>query len=178
MGRRGGVSASKVISRTADSVHITGTLDDAAVDATAPMDGIVQRYNMTHGLNFLVVNLARRVRLWGAAGAHPAVLLMRAGVGLTRPGVDDEVDGESVKVTSSRALARTRVPTSRSGSRDGCRPFQRYKVTFAKPRIEVTGGHGRMTALTQSVTAGIGIPPLSLSAGQRGTTSFGSGHLG
>src|SRR5690348_16080223 len=53
----------KVIARTDAAVRTTGRLEGVDVDATAPMDLIVQRYNMTHGLNFLMANVARRFRL-------------------------------------------------------------------------------------------------------------------
>ena len=140
------------------------------------MDGIVQRYNMTHGLNFLVANVARRLPLWGAAGAHPATLTVRAGVGLTRPGVDDEVDGESVEGYELAGPGGDAGANFKVRVRGRLSAISEYKVTLAKPRIRVTDGHGQMTALTQSVTMGIGIPAC-FARSRRAGGIVGRGHV-
>src|SRR4051794_35575149 len=44
-------------------VHVTGTLAGVAVDATTRMDTLVQRYSMSHGMNFVLLNLVGRFPL-------------------------------------------------------------------------------------------------------------------
>ena len=77
----------KMIADTAESKHLTGTRSGAAVDATARVDSIVQRFEISHGVNYLTLDaLVRyplfpdrerfrrgRVQLCGGVGVGPVI---------------------------------------------------------------------------------------------------------
>src|SRR6478672_2645503 len=51
----------KVYADTSAAVQITGRLANASLDTTARMDTIVQRYSMSHGMNFVLINAVVRI---------------------------------------------------------------------------------------------------------------------
>jgi hypothetical protein len=55
----------KVYARTRDIVHVSGTFAGSAIDDRLVMFSFVERYNQTHGLNFLFANLVWRQPLGG-----------------------------------------------------------------------------------------------------------------
>jgi hypothetical protein len=115
------------------------------------MDALVQRYTMTHGLNFVVANIVRRQRL----GEGDALLVSRLGVGPTIPHAESRVldvrreqyQYAGVGVHLSVGLERRLL-----GRLAG---LAEYKVTMARPRIDVAGGTGRTTAVTHHVAFGL-----------------------
>src|SRR3954469_7099909 len=51
----------KVYADTSAAVHVIGRLAGTNVDTTTRMDAIVQRYSMSHGMNFALVNAVLRI---------------------------------------------------------------------------------------------------------------------
>ena len=146
----------KAVARTARIVHVTGQSNGLPVDISMPMDEIVQRYAMTHGLNFWLGNLVWRVPL-GSASANRTALVLRAGAGPVTPGVDTVVGRKSVQHyqyagMGAAASAGLDIQVWRLLSF-----IAEYKFTYAKPKIDVDGGHGQTTTLAHHVAAGIGI---------------------
>lgn len=160
LGRRLGVEFEflhiKVISRTGDAVRVSGVVAGAPVETTLPMDAVVQRHAMTHGLNFLLGNLVWRAPL-GRDPDGPAVLVLRGGAGPVMPGVDSVVDHVSTQGyqfagwgghASAGLDLRIRGPLSATVD---------YKLTAARPKVDVAGGSAWMTAVSHHVAAGIAI---------------------
>jgi hypothetical protein len=144
----------KVISRTERDVHVVGRQGDAAVDLTQPMNAIVQRYAMTHGLNFFLANLVWRQPLGDQSGAHPLALTLRGGAGPVMPGVDTVVGRRSVQHYQYAGLGGA----ASAGLEIRLWPVvslsAEYKFTAARPRIDVDGGTGRTTTVAHHVAAG------------------------
>ena len=70
----------KVYAQTQDRYPTTGELGTSQAAAGGPMDAVVQRFAMSHGLNFLLANLVTRTSLGG-----PMSFTARAGFGPTLP---------------------------------------------------------------------------------------------
>jgi hypothetical protein len=145
----------KVISLTTRTVHVTGTLAGAPIDTQAPMDFYVDRYSMTHGLNFLVINLVSRTPIGGANGR--SALMLRGGVGPTRPGVDTSVLGVSIQRYEYAGIGGDAAAGVSVRLLDHFTAIAEYKFTYARPTISVDGGKGQMTARTQQIAIGFAL---------------------
>ena len=80
----------KVIGRTDRAYPVSGldTLDTSESGALV-MNTVVQRYAMTHGLNFALINMVMRTPVRG-----PVTLVWRAGAGPTLPHAETTIDGQ------------------------------------------------------------------------------------
>jgi len=143
----------KVIAKAADAYPVRGVEQGATVDEVSRMDARVQRYSMTHGLNFGLVNFVIRRPL----GNGRAVLVGRAGAGPTLPHAETtiatvpreqyEFGGLGVQLAGGVEFAL--------GSRFSA--LGEYKFTRARPEIDVDGGTGRMTARCHQMAFGLAI---------------------
>lgn len=141
----------KVIAATDRTYHATGSIDGVTVDESVPMDILVQRYAMTHGLNFLLINFVNRLPL----GATRFTLVTRAGAGATLPHAEttiDDVDREQYQFAGPGAKVEFGVAfrlfhaLSLSSA---------YKLSVARPLISIADGTGRMLAVTHQISGGV-----------------------
>lgn len=144
----------KVISDTSKSYAASGTIKFTAIpsDSTLPMNAEVQEYQMTHGLNFLIVNVVGRFPL----RFNPRLsLIARLGLGDTLPHAETNVLQQSIQryefaglgIQGSAGLAM-RLSHLISLIAD-------YQISDADPQITVVGGTGRTRALSQQVALGL-----------------------
>lgn len=144
----------KVIGQTSRPVTIVGQVGGptgTAVDTQARMSDFVQRYSMTHGLNFLVVNLVSRTPL----GATPVAFLVRAGAGPTLPHAETTVDGRTQEQYEYAGLgvhAAAGVDLRLVGRLSA---VVEYKFTAARPTISIVNGTGQTSAVSHQVAVGI-----------------------
>lgn len=126
-----------------------GTVVPAVV---LPMNEYVQRYSMTHGLNFLLVNLVSRTPL---AGDQAAVIL-RAGAGPTIPHSESSVlhqVQQQYEYAGMGAHASAGLDLRLKGRLS---VTTEYKFTYARPRITLAkGGSGRTTSASHHVAVGL-----------------------
>jgi hypothetical protein len=160
-GRRFGVEAEwlhmKVIAETSQSTHVTGTLFGDAIDSTFPMDQLIQRYDMTHGLNFLMGNFVVRLPLGAGTSTHPASVVFRVGAGPTVSGTDSQAGDIVVQRYEhagfgGQAAAGLDLPIGGAWS-----ALVEYRLTYASPQISVGGGHGRTTAIANQIAFGLAV---------------------
>lgn len=143
----------KVFAETAGSFDLSGRLNGAARAGRERMDAIVQRYSMTHGLNFLVINAVSRRPI----GAGRVALVARAGAGPTIPHAESSIEfvsREQYEYAGPGIHAASGVDVQ-IGRRVSM--MLEYKLTAARPRISVAGGTGRTTSISQHVAAGIAL---------------------
>lgn len=117
----------------------------------------VERYRMTHGLNYLVVNLVSRVPLGrSASGEAPVALVSRAGAGITLPHAETTVFGasqEQYEYAGPGAHAAVGLDVRLKGRLS---LVTEYKVTYAKPKISTANnGTGQTTTLSHHIAVGI-----------------------
>jgi hypothetical protein len=117
----------------------------------------VTRYQMTHGLNFLVLNLTNRIPLGrSSSGDARYALIGRAGAGVTLPHAETTVFGESqeqYEYAGIGAHAAVGVDVRLKGRLS---VITEYKVTYARPTITTANnGTGRTTSLSHHVAVGL-----------------------
>jgi hypothetical protein len=116
------------------------------------MDTLVQRYAMSHGLNYLLGNLVIR------RPVHDRVALVaRGGAGVTIPHAESTVLGvarDLYEYAGPGVHAAAGVDWQIHGPLS---VVGEYKLTWAKPEISVASGTGRTTALTHHFAFGVGI---------------------
>jgi len=126
-----------------------GTVVPAVV---LPMDAYVQRYSMSHGLNFLLINVVSRTPI----GDGRAAFIARAGAGPTRPHSESVVlnqTQEQYEYAGMGAHASAGIDVRLRGRMS---LMTEYKFTYAKPRITLAaGGRGQTTAASHHVAVGL-----------------------
>jgi len=154
--RRLGIEAEfihlKVFADTTREYEAQGRLAGLAPGGRLHMNTLVQRYAMTHGLNFLVGNAVFR------RPVHDRLALVaRAGAGVTLPHAETTVLGvakDHYEYAGPGAHVAAGVDWQLHG------PFSvvgEYKLTYAQPEITIAGGRGRTTSLSHHFAFGIGI---------------------
>jgi len=155
-GRRLGIEVEflhiKVYARTADEVRIHGTYAGVPIDDRLPMNTFVDRYNQTHGLNFLFANLVWRQPLGGRAA-----LLLRGGAGPVRPGRDIVMPGLNVQGYQFAGVGAQAAAGLEVRLNGWLSALTEYKFTHARPELNLGAGHGRMTADTHNLVFGVAI---------------------
>jgi hypothetical protein len=144
----------KVIAETDKTYAIANFVGDQP-SSSARMDNIVQRYAMSHGLNFILVNLLSRTSIGGPGGR--TAIVVRGGAGPTLPHAESTVFGVEKEQYEWAGLgvhgaAGLEVRISKRIAIVG-----EYKLTFAKPTITTADGTGQTTALTHHVAGGVKI---------------------
>lgn len=95
LGVEGEFIHAKVISDASQVVHVRGNRDGVALDDERPLGSVLPRFQLSHGLNFVLANVAL---FWpiGMSKPDPAVMIVgRVGAGPTVPHVEATFDGVS-----------------------------------------------------------------------------------
>lgn len=116
----------------------------------------VTRYQMTHGLNYLVANLTTRRPIGRSAyGESPLSLVGRLGAGITIPHAETTVRGamkEQYENAGFGAHASVGLNYRLAGR---LALVGEYKMTYAKPKITTAwNGWGQTTTLSHHVAVG------------------------
>jgi len=148
----------KMIADTSRTYGTTGQIDGVALPAgmSSTMSDVVQQFRITHGLNFLLINLVwrqaigsahnPRLALWGRVGAGPTLPHPETTV-LTQHLEEYELRGAGAD--ASLGFDCLIVPHFSA--------FTEYRVTYARPSIAVVGGAGGMSALSQEWNFGLSV---------------------
>jgi lipid A oxidase len=116
----------------------------------------VTRYQMTHGLNFLVVNLTNRIPLGRSAYGEPrAALVARGGAGVTLPHAETTILGESLEQYEYAGLGAHAALGLDVRLKGRLSLVSEYKLTYARPTITTAhNGTGRTTSLSHHLAVG------------------------
>jgi hypothetical protein len=94
VGFEGEVIHLKVYARTGNATRVSGTYLGRPVDAVAPIDDIVQRLSISHGLNLLLANVVGRSTIVSRPGGAPRLQVIgRFGAGPTLVHPEATIDG-------------------------------------------------------------------------------------
>ena len=85
----------KVYAETGPIAQISGTLQGVPISESAPLNSVVQRFNITHGVNLILANFVARKAFRQVASPARFLLSGRVGLGLTIPHAENEVLGIS-----------------------------------------------------------------------------------
>jgi hypothetical protein len=144
----------KVIADTSREYAVSGRAGGSVLPpGRARMSEIVEQYQMTHGLNFVLVNLVTRTPI-GAGGSPRTALVARAGAGPVIPHAETRVAGRSQEQYEYAGVGAHAAAGLDLRLRGRWSALIEYKLTIARPEIELASGTGRMTALTHQVAVG------------------------
>lgn len=117
----------------------------------------VTRYQMTHGLNFLVVNLTNRTPLGRSAYGEPRVaLIARGGAGITLPHAETTILGQAREQYEYAGLGAHAALGFDVRLKGRLSLVSEYKLTYAKPTITTAhNGTGRTTTVSHHVAVGV-----------------------
>jgi hypothetical protein len=130
-----------------------------AEDTPALLAGGVQRFSMSHGLNYLLANIAWRRPMGGTIDRPRGWITARAGAGPTVPHTESAVGGvtqqqyEIGRVGGQLAAGAEIRVVSRLTA------FGEYKLTRAHARVAVAGGTMAGKFLTHQIAFGLGWHP-------------------
>jgi opacity protein-like surface antigen len=121
------------------------------------MDTFVQRYSMSHGMNFVLVNLVARIPIAtdGSGDTSRMAFLARAGAGRMLPHGETQIAGEFVEGYEWAGLG-----SQLAGGLDvrlvgRLSATVEYRFSHARPEITVAEGTGRTTANAHQLTFGV-----------------------
>jgi len=138
----------KTFARAAAPIRATGTVDGADVEGSAPLSSVIERFAMSHGLNFVLANVVYRQGI--GADPQPRVsIAARAGAGITVPHVESTIAGVSREqyelggVGMQVAIGAELRVTGRLHS------FAEVKITHTAESVSVSAGSisGRFTTV-------------------------------
>lgn len=152
----------KLLGETAETRHLIGTRSGAPVDAAVRVDSIVQQFNISHGLNYLTLDLLLRHRLLsdGERFRQGRVQLYGGvGVGPVIAHAENRIDGAPNEQRYEVAGAGVQVFLGARGllfKYFGL--FAEYKFTHSSLEVSVASGEGHVEENTHHLVGGITIP--------------------
>jgi opacity protein-like surface antigen len=157
LGIEGEFIHAKVFAEVDRDVHATGTRHGAAFATDVRLSSVVQRLSMSHGLNFILVNVAARHGFGptDASGAHRLVGVVRAGAGPTMPHAESHIDDVTMEQYESGGLGVQVGGGIEIAIGHGIGALGEYKFTSASPEIDVPGGTATIPSRTHHVVFGV-----------------------
>ncbi len=148
----------KIIAEDDEEVAVVGTRDGAAVDADERIDRTLESLDITHGLNFLTVNIVHRWLF------DPETFLGRfepyvgAGGGIAIPHVEASIGGESDHGYQTDGPAFQALAGLSATLVGPLAVFVEYKISVAfLNRLEVPGGTISLEPWTHHLVVGISL---------------------
>ena len=147
----------KVYAEVDRSAHVVGTLGGAPIDGVVPISSVVQRLSMSHGLNFILVNVAAR-RAFGppkADGSRRFAGVVRAGVGPTMPHAESQLDNTYVEQYEAGGIGAQVAGGVEVSVWRRIGVLGEYKFTSANPEIDIAGGQARIPSRSHHFVFGL-----------------------
>jgi len=148
----------KVYADGGEPVPLSGTVAGAAIDRTAPLRQIVERFSISHGLNLLFANLVWRQPLGGrgTVDERRVVLAIRAGAGPTIPHGESTIGGRTQEQyewgrVAGQVAAGVECRIARHAA-----VIAEYKLTGTRQRVSVPDGTAAATFISHHLVAGFG----------------------
>jgi hypothetical protein len=131
----------------------------AKVFAKLPSSAVVQRLAMSHGLNFILANVAVRRDLGSpdVTGTTRIVAVLRAGVGPTLPHAESTVGGVTREQYEGGGLGLQAGGGVEMRMWRGLGALGEYKFTWATPRIGVAGGEATVPVRSHHLVGGVAL---------------------
>jgi hypothetical protein len=140
----------KVFANVGRSSTVTGLLNGHPVNAFEPIETVVQRFSISHGVNLILANVVFREQLWRIRGDRSPrlTLVLRLGAGTTHPHAESTVEGHADEHYQLGS------PAIQLGGGIELRVWHRlywmgeYKFTRTEEQVHVFGG--KVTSLLHS----------------------------
>ena len=140
----------KVFAKNDGLAHVQGTWRGAPVDDEMPVGSVIQRLAMSHGLNFVLANVAFRHDV-----RKHLFAVVRAGVGATVPHVETTLDGFSKDHYAGGGLAGQVAGGVEAEVMPHVHAIAEYKFTWTSPTIDVASGTATVPARSHHLVAGV-----------------------
>ena len=157
LGIEGEFIHAKVFAEVDRDVRATGTRFGVPLASDVRLSSVVQRLSMSHGLNFILVNVAAR-RGFGKAdpsGAHRIVGVVRAGAGPTMPHAESNLGNVTMEQYEGGGLGVQVGGGIEVSLGHGVGALGEYKFTDASPTIDVAGGTAKIPSRTHHLVFGV-----------------------
>jgi opacity protein-like surface antigen len=157
LGIEGEFIHAKVFAEVDRDVHATGTRFGTPFSTDVRLSSIAQRLSMSHGLNFILVNVAARHGLGpaDATGAHRIVGVVRAGAGPTMPHAESQLDNVTMEQYEGGGLGVQVGGGIEISLGHNVGALGEYKFTSASPEIDVAGGTAKIPSRTHHIAFGL-----------------------
>lgn len=159
--RRFGVEAEfihlKVFAQVQRVVEVDGTLRGAAIHARVPMNTIVGRFSISHGVNLLLGNAVLRQDFWRPDGEKLGRLALSARVGLGGliPHPESEILGAAEEHYEAAGPALQVAGGAEFWLWRGLYLLGEYKYTRARPELRVAAGTAETLLHTHHAVFGL-----------------------
>jgi len=144
----------KVYTNTSRTYVVTPLSGGSASTQFALMSDTVQRYDMSHGLNFALANLVIQAPLH-PSGEGRVSLSVRIGVGPMIPHAESTVMGQSREQYEYGGMAFGAGVGTTVRLTGRVSALAEYKVSFGRPEITLAQGTGRASVLMHHVIGGV-----------------------
>jgi hypothetical protein len=147
----------KVFANTEREVEVQGTVSGAQVNERRPMNSLVQRFSISHGMNLLLANLAARRQFRRHPDDNMGRLLLtgRAGFGVTLPHPETEIGGASVQHYQWGRPAWQLAGGTELRLRRGLYWVFEYKFSHTRQRVRVASGQAETPLRTHHGVFGL-----------------------
>lgn len=149
----------KIIADTDETKRFTGTLAGAPLDARLPMSTIVQRFDITHGVNYLTINgLVRyslltdaerfphgRIQLFAGAGLGPVITHAENSIQDVHNRRSYEVAGLGVQGFAGVRMMLFKYVGA----------FAQYRFTRSDLDVRVASGRGKVEEISHHLVGGL-----------------------
>jgi len=149
----------KILGETRDTKRIVGTRAGAPIDARVPVNSVVQKFDVSHGVNYVMFDVIGRYRLLQDAERFPhgrVQLHAGAGIGPVISNTSARIDG--VTADAGYELAGVGVQGFlgiRALFSRYVGLFAEYKFTRADLEVGLKGGHADVDERSHHIVGGI-----------------------
>ena len=140
----------KVLAEVDQSARAQGTWHGIPVDDEVRVGSVVQRLAMSHGLNFVLANVAYRHDI-----RKRFLAVARTGVGATVAHVETTLEGISQDHYADGGLAAQIAGGVEAQLVSRLQVIAEYKFTWSSPTIDVASGTATVPARSHHLTAGV-----------------------
>lgn len=147
----------KVFADAARATRVQGTLRGAPIAATIPINSVVQRFSISHGLNLLFANAIVRQDLLRRHGEKLGRLLLAArfGAGVTIPHGESTIENISQEQYQVGRPAWQLAGGAEFGIWRGLHLLGEYKFTRTNERVDVHAGTVETPLNSHHIIAGV-----------------------
>jgi opacity protein-like surface antigen len=147
----------KLYADTSRHVRVQGRSGGGSIDTTTTMDAVVQRYAMSHGMNFALFNLVTRMPITTASDgfASRVTLTARGGGGFMLPHAETTVSEQSLEqyeVAGFGFQLAGGIDVHLTGRLSATLD---YKFGLARPEITIVDGTGSTSANVHQIAFGL-----------------------
>ena len=139
----------KVLAEVDQPARVQGTWHGVPVDNEVRVGSVVQRLAMSHGLNFVLANVAYRHDI-----RKSLLAVVRTGVGATVAHVETTLEGFSQDHYEDGGLAGQIAGGVEAQLVPHLRMIAEYKFTYSSPTIDVASGTATVPARSHHLVAG------------------------